>query len=68
MKYRVWISSKPGFYAQYDGTVNVVADNPSEAISIALKRLRTGSFRDRTDDMWRIDKVECLHDFNRRHL
>lgn len=59
-KFRVWIRSKPGFYAQYDGKVDVFAGDEEEAVSEALRRLRTGAFRDRDDSMWTVEKVERL--------
>ncbi len=57
-KYNVWLRSKPGFYAQYDGKVTVEATDDDHAIKLALKKLRTGAFQDRDDSMWKIEKVE----------
>ena len=59
-KYYVWVRSKPGFYAQYDGKVNVFAEDDDEAIEKALQRLERGAFKDRTRDMWIIEKVERI--------
>jgi hypothetical protein len=58
MSYRVWIRSVPGFYAQHDGYVDVVAHDVEDAVRKALDKLRRTSFPDRTRDMWRIEKVE----------
>jgi hypothetical protein len=47
MKYRVWIRSRPGHYAQYDGNVDVFVDDGEAAIKAALDRLKRTSFPDR---------------------
>lgn len=57
-KYNVWIRSKPGFYAQYDGKVTVFADNDDEAIEKALLKLKRGAFQDRDNSMWLVERVE----------
>lgn len=59
-KYKVWLRSVPGMYAQYDGSVEVWADDDDEAIELALLKLKRGSFPDRSRDMWRVEKVERL--------
>lgn len=57
-KYKVYLASTPGFYAQYDGAVTVLANSDEEAIKAALRKLKAGSFSDRSDSMWRVLKVE----------
>jgi len=59
-KYDVYMKSVPGMYAQYNGKVTVYADNEEEAVDLALLKLRRGSFPDRSSDMWRIEKIECI--------
>jgi hypothetical protein len=56
--YRVWLRSKPGFYEQYDGKVDVLAENKDAAISRALSTLKNGAFPDRGPAMWTVEKVE----------
>jgi hypothetical protein len=58
--YRVWMRSTPGFYAQYDGKVDVNASDPEEAIEKAYRRLRQGAFPDRGRNCWKVEKVEYL--------
>ena len=62
LSYRVWLRSVPGFYAQYDGKVDVYARDPEEAVEIALRQLKRGSFPDRDRSMWRVEKVEWLYE------
>lgn len=57
-KYFVWLRSRPGFCAQYDGKVEVLADDDDEAIELALLKLKRGAFWDRDNSMWKVDKVE----------
>ena len=57
-KYKVWLRSKAGFYEQYNGHVDVVANNDNDAISRAFFKLKTGAFPDRDSSMWRVEKVE----------
>jgi hypothetical protein len=59
-KYKVWMRSVPGFYAQYDGAVKVEAKNDDEAIEVAFRKLKSGAFPERSRDMWRVEKVERL--------
>jgi len=59
-KYRVWIRSNPGFYEQYNGYVDVFAEDDKNAIQAALKKLKRTSFPDRDNSMWRIEKVEAI--------
>lgn len=55
--YEVWIKSTPGFYAQYDGKVEVYAENDSEAETKAYEKLKRGAFPERSRDMWKTEKV-----------
>jgi hypothetical protein len=52
--------STPGPYAQYDGKVDVNADDDDAAIEAAFRRLKATSFRDRSRDCWRVERVERL--------
>jgi tRNA(Ile)-lysidine synthase TilS/MesJ len=61
-KYNVWIRSVPGFFAQYDGKVTVFAENEDDAVERAFNKLKRGAFPDRSRDMWKVDKVERVHD------
>jgi hypothetical protein len=59
-KYRVWIRSTPGFYEQYDGKVDVFAEDEEQARERALQELWHGAFPDRGRSMWKIERVEVL--------
>lgn len=59
-KYRVWMRSRPGFYAQYDGKVDVCADNEDQAIERAFAELKRGAFPERGPSMWKVDRVEVV--------
>jgi hypothetical protein len=59
-KYAVHISSRAGFYAQYDGDVKVWAADEEEAIERAFRELKRGAFPDRSRSMWKVNKVECI--------
>ena len=59
-EYRVYIKSVPGFYAQYNGHVDVFADDVGEAVEKALLKLKRGAFKDRSSDMWKIIKIEVV--------
>lgn len=59
--YRVWLKSVPGMFTQYDGKVDVKAQDEDTAVKNALRKLRTGVFSDRTDRMWKIQKVERIY-------
>lgn len=61
-KYRVWLRSMPGMYAQYDGKVEVYASGSNEAIDRAFDKLKRGSFPDRSRDMWKIESVERVYE------
>jgi len=67
MSYRVWLRSKPGFFTQYDGYVDVnVATRPAdedaatEIKAAAVRKLRASSFPDRDGSMWTVDRIEVL--------
>lgn len=57
-KFKVFLRSRPGMYAQYDGAVTVFADDEDEAVDRALDKLKRGSFPDRDRSMWKVEKVE----------
>jgi hypothetical protein len=57
-RYRVWLRSVPGFYEQYDGYVDVVAEDTEDAKRVALRKLKQTSFPDRNASMWRVERVE----------
>ena len=56
--WKVWMKSTGGFYEQYRGHVDVVADDHQAAVQRALLKLKTGAFKERDDSMWMIEKVE----------
>ena len=56
--YKVWLRSRPGFYAQYDGKVEVIAIDEDDAVKKALAKLKRGAFPDRDNSMWKVEKVE----------
>ena len=57
--FRVWLRSKPGMWALYDGFVDVVALNEEEAKMNAVKKLGRTSFPDRGHlSAWIIEKIE----------
>lgn len=58
-QYEVWIRSLPGFYAQYDGKVDVWADNEEAAEDLAFLKLKRGAFPDRSRSMWQVEKIVC---------
>lgn len=59
-RYRVWLRSVPGPYEQYDGKVDVLAEDTYDAARRALAELRRTSFPDRSDSMWRVERIEVL--------
>lgn len=59
-RYRVWLRSVPGPYEQYDGKVDVTAEDTEDAKDRAIRELRRTSFPDRSAAMWRVEKVEAL--------
>jgi hypothetical protein len=60
MQYRVWMRSRPGPYAQYDGKVDVTADDDEAAVDAAFDKLKRGAFLDRSRGMWRVERVEQI--------
>jgi hypothetical protein len=60
MKYRVWLRSVPGQFEQYDGKVDVTADNDEAAIKAAFDKLQRTAFPDRSRADWRVYRVERL--------
>lgn len=58
--YRVWLRSKPGPYAQYDGKVDVWAEDTEQARSRAFAQLRASTFPDRPASMWTVDRIEVI--------
>lgn len=59
-KYRVWLRSRPGFYEQYNGKVDVYAEDVEQAKERAFRELKQGVFPDRNASMWRIEKIEII--------
>ena len=59
-QYRVWMRSTPGFYTQYDGHVDVEAEDAEDAKEAAFLKLRNGAFSDRGRSMWKYEKIEAL--------
>jgi len=60
-KYRVSIASRPGFYEQYSGIVEVNAENEDAAIDVAFRKLKAGAFPDRNKDMWKVHEVARVY-------
>lgn len=58
-QYRVYVRSKPGMYAQYDGYVDVWVREDQDIFDQAVRELRRTSFPDRSRDMWRLDRIEA---------
>lgn len=56
--WRVWLRSKAGFYEQYDGYVDVYAQDADDAVQRALQKLRAGSFPDRPSNQWTVERTE----------
>lgn len=61
-KYRVYLRSKPGMWASYNGHVDVHAVTDQEAERAAINRLARGVFKDRGFGAWIVDKVERRSD------
>jgi hypothetical protein len=55
---RVYLTSKPGPYAQYDGHVDVSIEEGDDPFLAAVRQLRRTSFPDRGADCWKLVKVE----------
>jgi hypothetical protein len=45
-------------YAQYDGKVDVFAEDDDAAVEKAFRQLKRGAFPDYSRDMWKIERVE----------
>ncbi len=61
-KYRVWLTVKGGMGMEwYDGHVDVYADNDEEASEKAKRQLKRNTFRERSLNSFRVDKVERLY-------
>ncbi len=60
-KYRVSIASRPGFYEQYSGTVEVSAESEDAAVDAAFRKLKSGSFPDRNREMWKVETVARVY-------
>lgn len=58
--YRVWLKTKGGFYAQYSGHVDVMAESMEQSMQLALEKLRNTSFPDYPREFWQIQRVEFL--------
>lgn len=61
-RYRVWMRSTPGMYAQYDGHVDVTTrDDDSYGIFMAaVRELRLTSFPDRGAGCWKLERFEAI--------
>lgn len=57
-RYRVYLHSEPGMWEFYKGHVDVLAEDDTEAIKVAVRRLRSTSFPDRPLNSWVLEKVE----------
>ena len=65
-RYKVWMRSVPGAYEQYDGYVEVVAEDDEDAVERAFAKLKRTSFPDRNRSMWKVDRVERTLEGNRK--
>lgn len=59
--YRVWFRSVPGMYTQYDGYIDVWAEDEEDAIERAFSKLKRESFPERGRGMWQVEKVEVRY-------
>lgn len=59
-QYRAYLRTKSGMYAQYDGYVDVVAEDRDQAQEKAIDKLRRTSFPDYSRSMWKIERVEAI--------
>jgi hypothetical protein len=50
----------PGFYEQYDGKVDVWAEDDEQAKERAFAELKRGVFPERSRDMWKVERIEKL--------
>lgn len=58
-EYRVWLRSVPGPYEQYDGYVDVWAEDAEQAKVEAVTKLTRTSFPDRSVNEWKVERVEA---------
>ncbi|MCD9124006.1 hypothetical protein [Cupriavidus sp. UGS-1] len=57
--YRCHLRSAPGMWAQYDGHVDVYADDQDEVFRLAVRKLAATSFPDRPSlSSWRLEGIE----------
>jgi len=61
-KYYVYMRTVPGMFTQYDGRVEVYAENDDQAIERAFHKLKKGAFPDYSRGMWKVEKVERSFD------
>lgn len=59
-QYRVWLKTVGGFYEQYNGYVDVYAENMEDGVQRAIDRLRDESFPDYPRNYWKVLRVEWL--------
>lgn len=60
-RFRCWLRSAPGMWAQYDGSVDVVACDEADVFGLAVRQLARTSFPDRPSlSSWRLERIECL--------
>lgn len=60
-RYRCWLRSRPGMWAQYDGYVDVWAPDESFVFSLAVRQLALGAFPDRPSPYsWILERIEEL--------
>jgi hypothetical protein len=62
--YHVHIRSKPGPYEQYQGYIEVEAEDFEKAVPAAFAKLHDGalaSFPDRNPAMWIVEKVQRVY-------
>lgn len=61
-RYRVWLRSTPGMFAQYDGHVDVSTrdDDGYGIFMAAVRQLRRTSFPERGPDAWKLERYEAI--------
>jgi hypothetical protein len=60
-RFRCWLRSAPGMWAQYDGSVDVWARDVGDVFARAVQQLAHTSFPDRPSlSSWRLERIECL--------
>lgn len=63
--YRCHLRSAPGMWAQYEGHVDVWANDESEVFERAVRQLARSSFPDRPNlSSWRLERIEVLENRN----